>query len=184
MRSATRLSALAAAALLTLVAPVAAQSREGVMGELIGDVTQVEKKLIDLAKAMPASAYEWRAGKARSTSETLMHIAADNYFFPAVLGVPAPPATGITKEYASAAAFEKKVLAREALIAELEKSFAFLKASMAAVPEGKINEAVEVFGQKNTNRGWWIAATTHLHEHLGQLIAYARANNITPPWSK
>jgi hypothetical protein len=27
-------------------------------------------------------------------------------------------------------------------------------------------------------------ATTHLHEHLGQLIAYARANDVTPPWSK
>ena len=23
-----------------------------------------------------------------------------------------------------------------------------------------------------------------LHEHLGQLIAYARMNNIVPPWSK
>jgi hypothetical protein len=30
----------------------------------------------------------------------------------------------------------------------------------------------------------WIAATTHLHEHLGQLIAYARSNNVTPPWTK
>ena len=25
---------------------------------------------------------------------------------------------------------------------------------------------------------------THLHEHLGQLIAYARVNNVVPPWSK
>ena len=23
-----------------------------------------------------------------------------------------------------------------------------------------------------------------LHEHLGQLIAYARANRVVPPWSK
>ena len=23
----------------------------------------------------------------------------------------------------------------------------------------------------------------HIHEHLGQLIAYARSNNVTPPWS-
>ena len=23
-----------------------------------------------------------------------------------------------------------------------------------------------------------------LHEHLGQLIAYARMNNVVPPWSK
>ena len=24
---------------------------------------------------------------------------------------------------------------------------------------------------------------THLHEHLGQAIAYARMNKVTPPWS-
>jgi hypothetical protein len=184
MHFTTRLSALAAAALLTLATPVAAQTREGVMGDLIRDLTQVEKKTIDLAKAMPASAYEWRAGKARSTAEVLMHVAADNYFFPAILGISAPAETGITKEYATAAAFEKKVLGREALIAELEKSFAFLKTSMAGVPDAKLNEPIEVFGQKNTGRGMWIMAATHLHEHLGQLIAYARANNVTPPWSK
>jgi len=31
-------------------------------------------------------------------------------------------------------------------------------------------------------------ATTYtlndLHEHLGQLVAYARMNSIVPPWSK
>jgi hypothetical protein len=24
---------------------------------------------------------------------------------------------------------------------------------------------------------------THLHEHLGQMIAYARTNGVKPPWS-
>jgi hypothetical protein len=41
-----------------------------------------------------------------------------------------------------------------------------------------------VFGRKMTHRSLWISTTTHLHEHLGQLIAYARANKVTPPWSK
>jgi len=185
MRFTIRMSALAAAALLTLATPVAAQTREGVMGELIRDVSTLEKKIIDLANAMPAAAHEWRPAKGvRSTSETLMHIAADNYFFPAVLGGTAPAETGITKEYPTAAAFEKKVLGRDPLIAELQKSFAFLKSSMAGMADGKMEAPVDVFGQKNTNRGMWIMAVSHLHEHLGQLIAYARSNNVTPPWSK
>jgi hypothetical protein len=29
-----------------------------------------------------------------------------------------------------------------------------------------------------------VGTVTHLHEHLGQLIAYARSNKVTPPWSK
>jgi hypothetical protein len=113
-----------------------------------------------------------------------MHIAADNYFFPAVMGVATPAETGITKDYPTAAAFEKKVLTRDALIAELQKSFAFLRATMAAVPAAKMNEPIDMFGQKTTNRGVWVMAVGHLHEHLGQLIAYARSNNVTPPWSK
>jgi hypothetical protein len=164
--------------------PAAAQTPQGVMGELLADVSTLEKKLIGLANAMPASAHEWRPKGARSTSETLMHIAADNYFFPAVMGVAPPAETGITKEYPTAAAFEKKVLGRDALIAELQKSFDFLRSTMTAVPAAKMDEPVTMFGQKTTNRGVWLMAVGHLHEHLGQLIAYARSNNVTPPWSK
>jgi hypothetical protein len=100
------------------------------------------------------------------------------------MGTPAPAESGITKEYDTTVAFEKRKLSRDAIIAELEKSFAFLKSAMTAMPDANLNQPLEVFGQKNTNRGMWIMTATHLHEHLGQLIAYARSNNVTPPWSK
>jgi hypothetical protein len=70
------------------------------------------------------------------------------------------------------------------VIAELEKSFAFLRASMGATTDAQLNTPVDMFGQKSTTRGTWISTATHLHEHLGQLIAYARSNKVTPPWSK
>jgi len=35
-----------------------------------------------------------------------------------------------------------------------------------------------------TVRQMWVMTTTHLHEHLGQSIAYARTNGVVPPWSK
>jgi uncharacterized damage-inducible protein DinB len=184
MRPIVRLGTLIALT-LTLALPVGAQTREGVMGDLIRDVEQVQKKFVGLAQAMPAEAFEWRPGEGvRSTSETFRHVAADNYFMPAVLGTSAPAGTGITKEYKTAAAFEKRPMARDEVIAELEKSFAFLKQSMTSFPDAKMDAPIDVFGQKMTNRGLWVAATTHLHEHLGQLIAYARSNKITPPWSK
>jgi hypothetical protein len=34
-----------------------------------------------------------------------------------------------------------------------------------------------------SKRGAMLLLTSHSHEHLGQSIAYARANNITPPWT-
>jgi uncharacterized damage-inducible protein DinB len=180
-----RLASLVTAAVLTFAVPLAAQAREGVMGDLLRDVSQVETKIMGLAKAMPATAFEWRPGKGvRSTGEVLMHVAADNYFLPVVMGTPAPAESGITKEYDTTVAFEKRKLSRDAIIAELEKSFAFLKSAMTAMPDANLNQPLEVFGQKNTNRGMWIMTATHLHEHLGQLIAYARSNNVTPPWTK
>jgi uncharacterized damage-inducible protein DinB len=34
-----------------------------------------------------------------------------------------------------------------------------------------------------TVRGALLLATTHMHEHLGQSIAYARTIGVVPPWS-
>jgi hypothetical protein len=103
---------------------------------------------------------------------------------PAVLDKPAPKETGITKDFKTAVAFETKPMNKDAVIAELQKSFTFLKISMSSAPDAQLNTPLEVFGQKSTARAMWISTATHLHEHLGQLIAYARSNKVTPPWSK
>ncbi len=184
MRLMIRLASVAAV-MLTLSPPLSAQTREGLMGDLLRDVAEVETKVVGLARAIPESAYDWKPGPGvRSTAETLKHVAADNYFLPLLTGATPPAETGITKEYKTTIAFEKRTLSRDAVIAELEKSFAFLKASMTAMPDAKLDAPLDVFGEKNTNRGLWISTTTHLHEHLGQLIAYARSNKVIPPWSK
>ena len=184
MNSLLRLT-LAPIAAAALTVSLTAQTRDGVMGDLLKDVADVEKKVMDLAKAMPESAYAWRPGPGvRSTGEVFQHIAADNYFLPALLDMPAPKETGITKEYKTAAAFEKRSMNKAAVIAELEKSFAFLRTSMTSTTDAQLNTAIDMFGQKSTARGVWITTVTHLHEHLGQLIAYARSNGVTPPWSK
>jgi hypothetical protein len=163
-----------------------AQTRDGLMGDLIKDVSEVQTKIVGLAKAMPAETYSWRPSDGvRSTGEVFAHVAADNYFLPAAMGVTPPSETGINgKDFKSAAAFEKRTMTRDQIIGELDKSFAFLKASMGGMADTQLNAPLEVFGQKMTGRSLWITTATHLHEHLGQLIAYARSNKVTPPWSK
>jgi len=185
MCSAARLGTLSAL-LVVLSVPVGTQKREGLMGDLIRDIDQVQTKIVGLARAMPEGTYGWRPTKGvRSTSETLLHVAADNYFLPAAMGMSAPPEMGIdAKDYKTTVAFEKKSMTRDQVISELEKSFAFLKASMTSFPEEKLDASLDVFGQKMSHRALWVSTTTHLHEHLGQLIAYARSNDVTPPWSK
>jgi hypothetical protein len=183
LRLAIPLSSLAVC--LTLAAPVFAQQPAGVAGDLLKDISGVEEKVMALAKAMPDSALAWRPGPGvRSTAEVFQHIAADNYFMPALMGTATPKETGITKDYKTAAEWEKKPMDKATVMSELTKSFAFLKSSLSATTAAQLDTPLEVFGQKSTTRGLWISAATHLHEHLGQLIAYARTNKVTPPWSK
>lgn len=157
----------------------------GLVADLLRDIGQVERKMIGLARAVPADKYGWRPGAGvRSVGDLVMHVTADNHFFPAILGTPADPATGITAEFKTAQAFEQRKLSRDSAIVELERSFAFLKKSLAATPEAKLTGKVSMFGQQFTVQQAWLLATVHLHEHLGQFIAYARSNGVTPPWSQ
>ncbi len=165
-----------------LAAPASAQ---GIMGDMHGDVTATQKKFIDLAKAIPASAYDWRPKGARSIRQVFLHIASDNYFLAIPMGKPAPDATHITAtDFKALETFEKQKMTKAQIVAELETSFGHLHQAMAMTTEANINEKVKFFGQDMTRQAVTLATVTHMHEHLGQLVAYARSNNVTPPWSK
>ena len=154
--------------------------------DLLQDLNQLERKTMALARAIPADKFNWRPSDgARSVGEVLLHVAADNYLLPAALGHKPDAATGIKgDDYKTAQAFESRKLDRDATLSELEKSFAFLRASLTATTQANLGQEVSLFGQKFSGQQTWIMTATHLHEHLGQLIAYARANNVTPPWSQ
>ena len=166
--------------------PAQKAQRAGVMGELMKDVSDVQQKLTSLAREMPTGSYEWRpAADVRSVGEVFLHVAADNYLLPAAVGVPADPATGITAtDFAAVEKFEKQKLSRDATLQAMDKSFAHLLKAMNDTPDAKLDEKISFFGQQMTKRQVWIATTSHLHEHLGQAIAYARMNGIVPPWSR
>jgi uncharacterized damage-inducible protein DinB len=140
-----------------------------------------------LANAMPENTYAWRPGEGvRSVGEVFMHVAADNYLLAAVAaGQAAPAATGIKPEdYGTVQAYERRALDRAAVIRELEASFAFVAAAMDRTADADLGRSVQAFGQSFTLQKLWVMTTTHMHEHLGQSIAYARSNGVVPPWSR
>ena len=183
MRTMIRSAATAAAMLVTMSTAGVAQS-DKLAADLVKDVEDLETKVTSLAKAMPEAAWAWRPGAGvRSGGEVFQHIATDNYFIPLFLGVDAPPASGIKNDYKTAMAYETRKISRDEILADLTKSFAHLKQAMLATNPAKLTDAIEMFGQTWSRQRVLILATTHLHEHLGQLIAYARSNSIKPPWS-
>ena len=164
---------------------VASAQPPGVMTDLSKDVAEVEGKIVGLANAIPESAWAWRPGPGvRSVGEVFTHVAADNYFFPAAFGTATPAGVGIGTDYKTVTAWEARKRSRAEIIAEVQKSFAFMKAAMTATAPAAVDAPMKMFGTETTPRATWISATTHLHEHLGQLIAYARSNKVVPPWSK
>jgi uncharacterized damage-inducible protein DinB len=191
MHSSLRHALTFTAATLVVAAPLAAQqqataARAGIMGELMTDVAGVQKKLVSLAREMPQDKYEWRPGTdVRSVSEVFLHIAGENYGIPASVGVPVDPATGLkATDFAAVTKFEQQKLSRDAMVQAIDKSYAYLLKAMNDTPDATLDEKVTFFGQQMTRRAVWVATVNHMHEHLGQAIAYARSNGVVPPWSR
>jgi hypothetical protein len=189
MRTSLRTTLIALTALLTMSAVSSAQAapaRTGTMADLIADMHDVHGKLVALAKAIPADKYDWRPDPGvRSIGEVLLHVASDNYLMPSAWGVAPDPSTGINPtDFKTLTAFEKQKVGTDAMVAALNKSFAHLAKAMGDTPDSKLKDKVKMFGQEFTTEKLWLGTVTHLHEHLGQSIAYARMNHITPPWSK
>ena len=160
-------------------------SAQGMMDDMHGDLTSVGKKFVDLARAIPEPAYSWHPTGARSVGEVLLHITGENYLIPIFMGRAAPASVNISAgDMKTVGAFEARKLTKDQIIAELEASFTNLHQAFALTTDANVNENMKFFGQDITRRRAVIGTVTHLHEHLGQLIAYARSNGVTPPWSR
>jgi len=157
----------------------------GLVGDLLDAVTTVRQKMLSLAEAIPETSYDWRPGEGvRSVGEVLLHVSADNYLLPTAAGVEPPSSTGIDGEsYESVQAFESRTATKAEAMAHLEASFDHLQSAMGEASTGSMSKQLSIYGMELTGQELWIMATTHLHEHLGQLIAYARTNGVVPPWS-
>jgi uncharacterized damage-inducible protein DinB len=187
----TLLEHLAAAALLALPVPnLSAQQSPAtgtptIVADLMADVEQVRGKLEGLAEAIPESTWDWRPGEGvRSVTEVFLHVAADNYLLAVPLGAPAPASTGIdAADYGTVQAYEARTVTKAEALAELRQSFDHLRDAMAAVDAQRLAGTVQIFGSEFTGQAFLVLTATHLHEHLGQMIAYGRMNGVVPPWS-
>lgn len=185
--------------LLVLVSPSAARAQHGEGGghdgahpappasglraELIADVEQLEGKYTGLARAMTGK-FGWRPAEGvRSVGEVFAHVAGANFMIPGMAGVAMPASLG-SMENARAHLRQLETAGTEAeIIQALEHSFAHAKHALAQVTDAQLDEATRMFGREATKRQVLTLLVTHMHEHLGQSIAYARSNGVTPPWS-
>ena len=145
--------------------------------EVINDLNDVEGKVESLAEAIPQEDYDWSPMEGvRSVGDVLKHVAGGNYFLLSFVGDKMPE--GMTEDMG------KDVTDKEQIIKMLKDSYAHTKEFIAKMKVSDLDKEVEMFGNKSNYRAALFILTGHGHEHLGQLIAYARSNKVVPPWSK
>jgi hypothetical protein len=145
----------------------------------IADLDVLKGKFVGLAEAFPKDKYTWRPMEGvRSVSEVFVLAASEGYaFIPTSFGGKA----GATREEMTAM---RTLTDKAKIIEHLNKAFAHAKAELTAADPATLTGRRQVMGQSATAIDAALGIGGDLHEHLGQMIAYARMNHIVPPWSK
>jgi len=148
----------------------------------VQDIRDMHSKFKGLAEAFDESQYQWTPMEGvRSVGEVLGLAVAEAHLFPTGWGydAPASSAPGFGAELARAGG-----LSKAEMIAELDVSFDFLIEVVEGMSEEKRMSDGSYFGRDMPVHASVATAMADMHEHLGQLIAYARANHVVPPWSR
>ncbi len=172
------LAALAACAPAPPPAAEAEPASPAYRDEALARLSSIEEKVVGLAEAVPAKSYTWRPGEGvRSISEVYLHITAANYGIPNYFGTPAP-------EGFSFEGYDTQTTDKAEIVPKVKESFAHIRGAIEKLTADNSEDDVKMFGQDMTMRQAVWASLEHLSEHLGQSIAYARVNNVLPPWSQ
>jgi len=141
------------------------------------DLDLQNKKVISLAEVLPQDKFNWRPSPdARSFAEVFLHVSGERYAILA-LGGATPPAGFDAKTY------EKSTTDKAAIIAELKKSNDFMQSTINAMTNADFAKLLPKLGPEANAGDVIYILVADCHEHMGQLVAYARENGIVPPWT-
>jgi uncharacterized damage-inducible protein DinB len=141
------------------------------------DLDGVNKKVISLAQALPQDKYNWRPSPdSRSFAEVFLHVSGERYFILGLMGAAPPPGfDGKT--------YEKSTTDKDKIIDELTKSGDYTQKTIAGMANADYAKLLPKLGPQANEGDVIYILVADAHEHLGQLVAYARVNGIVPPWT-
>lgn len=145
-----------------------------IQAALAKDAATLSDKFTGLARVM-AGKYDWKPGQGvRSAGDVFNLIVMENGMLAGALSGAAGPGGGR----------EAPVTDPEKMQEALRTSYANLQKAITGLSESDLAASVKLFGMDMTKQGAVMFLLSDQHEHLGQSIAYARSNGVTPPWSK
>ena len=149
----------------------------------LASLEELQGKFLQLAEAFPADKFAWRpAPGVRSVGEVFMHVASEYYAWsPRSFGATPSPAVTMTRE--GFQQFEASAT-KENVLKHLKEGYTYGRQAVEAVDPATLVGTKKFFGTDATTADIALGMSGDLHEHLGQLIGYARMNGIKPPWTK
>ena len=159
-----------------------ARSASYLRDRYLADMDTVHAKIMALANAFPADKYSWRPAQGvRSVSEVLMHVTSEwLYYGPQSVGAKPPADFGPPRQ--TLPKLEKDFTQKAQVLEQLAKGWAYYVAQMKAVDAAKLTGHYAPWNSTLAEAAFGM--TGDQHEHLGQLIAYARSVGVQPPWTK
>ncbi len=165
--------------LVVLLVSLNAFSQGQLQKEASGSLMFSSGQVMQLAQAIPADKYAWtpQAG-VRTFAGVFAHIISANYFFASKMGATIP--AGVKME-----TIEKDLTTKDQIAAALKQSYETIIGAVKALKDADMAKKVEFpFPGEYTDMSAVLISVGHSNEHLGQLVAYARMNGITPPWNE
>ena len=159
-------------------APTRQGTTASIRAELLGQFDASMSKVIALAGAMPSTAYAWKPEPAAMpVGQVYGHIARYNFYYPAsAMGIAAPSGIGLDTLEA--------MRDRTQLVQVLRRSADHVRTSIAGMSNEELERPTTLYGRTVPRWAVLLQLVTHMNEHLGQSIAYARSNSVVPPWSR
>ena len=189
MRSPLVALAVTLAAVPVATASLAAQdvidlkSATEIRDRFLADLDTVHVKVMALADAIPESKYGWQpAPGTRTVANALMHVATEWYVYvPMTVGAKPPADFGAPRE--SIAKLEK-LTAKAEIIDHLTKGWDHARRQLLSADLTTLLTRRQMFGESVSLPQFAFVMAGDLHEHLGQLVTYARSVGVVPPWSR
>jgi len=168
------------AALAFADAPVPADNTSpsyDMKAQALEDLQLVQKKMVDLANAVPSDKLTWRpSADSRSFAEVFLHVAGERYQILALMGASVP--SGFDGK-----AFEKSTIDKAKIVDELNQTWEFAQKTISSMSNADFAKPLPKLGPTANAGDVVYILVADAHEHLGQSIAYARENGIVPPWT-
>lgn len=141
------------------------------------DLEAMNQKFVTLAQAIPADKFTWRpADGTRSIAAVFLHVAGERYGILGLMGVAPPPGLDLKN-------LEASTTDKAQVIDQLNKSWEFTRTTINNMTNAEFAKPQPKLGPEANSGDVVYILVADAHEHLGQIIAYARVNGIVPPWT-